>query len=54
MAGRNEEKLRDTLREIGEKAQVDLSVIPIIIADVGDEKSLIKMAGQTKVSLKFN
>lgn len=49
VAGRNKEKLESVLGEMGKKADRDLSKIPIIIADVGDEKSLVKMAEQAKV-----
>lgn len=49
VAGRDEEKLKRTLKEIGDKAEKDLSTIPIIIADIKDEKSLQKMAEQAKV-----
>lgn len=52
VAGRDEEKLKRTLKEIGDKAGKDLSSIPIIIADVKDEHSLQKMAERAKV--KFN
>lgn len=50
VAGRNEEKLKATLKEIGTKGNKDLSDIPIIIADVIDESSLQKMAERAKVS----
>lgn len=49
MAGRNEEKLKKTLQEIGEKSGKDLSNTPIIIADVNDEGSLKSMAERAKV-----
>lgn len=49
VAGRDEEKLKRTLKEIGDKADKDLSAIPIIIADVQDENSLQKMAERAKV-----
>lgn len=49
VAGRNETKLKDTLKEIGAKANDDLTGIPIIIADVNDEGSLQKMAERAKV-----
>lgn len=50
VAGRDEEKLKKTCKEIGEKANKDLSSLPIIIADVRDEKSLQKMAERAKVN----
>lgn len=53
VAGRNETKLKDTLKEIGAKANDDLTGIPIIIADVNDEGSLQKMAERAKVFLNF-
>lgn len=49
IAGRSQQKLESVLKEIGKKADTDLSKIPIIIADVGDELSLEKMARQTKI-----
>lgn len=49
IAGRNQQKLQDTLKEVGEKIGQNLSNIPIIIADVKDEKSLLDMAKQAKV-----
>lgn len=58
VAGRDEEKLKRTLKEMGDKAGKDLSTIPIIIADVKDENSLKSMAERAKVinrllTLKF-
>lgn len=50
VAGRNEEKLKLVLKEMGDKAGKDLSATPIIIADVNDESSLVKMAEKAKVS----
>lgn len=49
VAGRSKEKLERTLAEIGKKAGQDLSTLPIIIADVGDQKSLVEMAKRAKV-----
>lgn len=49
VAGRNEEKLRATLKEIGDKVEKDLSNTPIIVADVLDENSLKRMAERAKV-----
>lgn len=54
VAGRNEEKLQTILKEMGDKANIDLSATPIIIADVNDESSLIKMAEQAKVRIYSN
>lgn len=51
VAGRSEEKLKATLKEIGDKAEKDLSATPIIIADVYDEESLKKMAERAKVNM---
>lgn len=53
VAGRDEEKLKRTLKEIGDKANKDLSNLPIVIADVRDEKSLQKMAERAKVTICF-
>lgn len=49
VAGRSEAKLKQVLKEMGDKAAKDLSSIPIIIADVNDENSLQKMAERAKV-----
>lgn len=49
VAGRDEEKLKRTLKEVGDKVGKDLSTIPIIVADVKDENSLQKMAERAKV-----
>lgn len=49
IAGRNKEKLEILLDKMGEKAKQNLSNIPIIIADINDEKSLLEMARSTKV-----
>ncbi|XP_055325410.1 saccharopine dehydrogenase-like oxidoreductase [Sitodiplosis mosellana] len=49
VAGRDEEKLKRTLKEVGDKVEKDLSAIPIIIADVKDENSLQKMAERAKI-----
>lgn len=49
VAGRNKEKLEAVLEEMGKKADKDLSMTPIIIADVNDEKSLLEMAKKAKI-----
>lgn len=49
IAGRSKERLEGVLKEMGKKANKDLSHIPIIIADVKDEKSLTQMAEKAKV-----
>lgn len=49
IAGRNHEKLTRSLMDVGKKLQKDLSKIPIIIADIDDEKSLTEMTKQTQV-----
>lgn len=49
VAGRNKEKLEAVLKVMGEKAKVDLSKIPIIIADIKDEKSIKEMAEKCKI-----
>lgn len=50
IAGRSQQKLESVLKEMGAKADTDLSKVPIIIADVSDESSLEKMANQAKVT----
>jgi len=49
IAGRDQQKLEDVLKEMGTKAETDLSKIPIIIANVNDDESLEKMARQAKI-----
>lgn len=49
IAGRNQEKLEAVLKEMGKKADKDLSKIPIIIANINDEKSLADMASKAKI-----
>lgn len=49
VAGRNREKLEKILLETGTKMDADFSKIPIIIADVENEKSIKEMTAQGKV-----
>lgn len=49
VAGRNQEKIKEMLKEIGIKNGTDLSKTPIIIADITDEESLKKMCERAKV-----
>ncbi|KAI3418869.1 hypothetical protein GPALN_007969 [Globodera pallida] len=49
VAGRSEKKLQQTLKGVGDTTGKDLSKIPIIIADSGNEKQLAEMAKQAKV-----
>lgn len=49
IAGRSEEKLKDVLKKMGKKVDADLAKTPLIICDVGDEESLLKMAKNTKL-----
>lgn len=49
VAGRSKEKLAQVLKEIGAKAEKDLSETPTVIADVKDSDSLKKMAEQCRV-----
>jgi short subunit dehydrogenase-like uncharacterized protein len=49
VAGRSAKKLESILEAMGKKANKDLSKIPIIIADVNDEKSLLEMAKRAKI-----
>lgn len=49
IAGRNQQKLEQSLKEVGEKINKDLSKIPIIIADVQDENSILEMTKKAKV-----
>lgn len=51
IAGRRLDKLQQTLAELSEELQVDLSSVPTIIADVLDVSSLVNMAESTKVLL---
>lgn len=49
IAGRSKQKLEAVLQEMGKKAGQDLSEIPIIIADVSNQQSLVDMAKKAKV-----
>ncbi|EDW10260.1 saccharopine dehydrogenase-like oxidoreductase [Drosophila mojavensis] len=49
IAGRNREKLEEVLDEMGIKAGQDLSQIPIIIADVSDDNSVLRMAMSARI-----
>ncbi|XP_056641784.1 saccharopine dehydrogenase-like oxidoreductase [Diorhabda sublineata] len=49
VAGRSEDKLKDVLEKMGKKVEADLSGIPIIITDIKDDDSLLKMAQRAKV-----
>uniref|UniRef100_A0A1I8NAY2 Saccharopine dehydrogenase NADP binding domain-containing protein n=2 Tax=Musca domestica TaxID=7370 RepID=A0A1I8NAY2_MUSDO len=51
IAGRNESKLKDVLVKVGKRTQTDLSHIPIIVADVNDQKSIEDMAKKCKIVL---
>lgn len=49
VAGRSEDKLKDALETMGKKVEADLSETPIIITDIKDDESLLKMAERAKV-----
>lgn len=49
IAGRNEDRLKTVLKEVGEKLNENLLDIPVVIADVTDENSLAKLAERAKV-----
>lgn len=49
VSGRNKEKLESVLSTVGKKAGQDLSKIPIVIADIKDQNSLVEMAKRAKV-----
>ncbi|XP_030369592.1 saccharopine dehydrogenase-like oxidoreductase [Scaptodrosophila lebanonensis] len=49
IAGRNHDKLKAVLEEMGTKSKKDLSHIPIFLADVNDEASLLEMAKRCRV-----
>ncbi|XP_054725446.1 saccharopine dehydrogenase-like oxidoreductase [Anastrepha obliqua] len=49
IAGRSREKLEIVLKDMGAKAQKNLKDIPIIIADVENEASLLAMANRCRV-----
>lgn len=49
IAGRNLEKLKAVLKEVGVKAKKDLSQVPIVIADVNDESALLEMAKKCRI-----
>ncbi|ERL95526.1 saccharopine dehydrogenase-like oxidoreductase [Dendroctonus ponderosae] len=44
VAGRSEEKLKNVLKEYGDKLELDFGSIPVVIVDIKDEESLLKMA----------
>ncbi|XP_075146914.1 saccharopine dehydrogenase-like oxidoreductase [Haematobia irritans] len=49
IAGRSESKLRAVLETVGKKVQSDLTYIPIIVADVNNQKSIENMAQKCKI-----
>ncbi|XP_055622734.1 saccharopine dehydrogenase-like oxidoreductase [Toxorhynchites rutilus septentrionalis] len=49
IAGRTKSKLEAVLVEMGRKSGTDLSHIPIVLADVDDQQSLVRMAQQCKI-----
>ncbi|CAG0914767.1 unnamed protein product [Notodromas monacha] len=49
VAGRNENKVKETLASVSVATGEDLSNVPILIADVKDPASLEKMAEQAEV-----
>lgn len=51
VAGRNRDKLSKILTEMAVNEEVEVSKIPIIIADLNDSNSLEEMAKQAKVIL---
>lgn len=53
IAGRNDERLMEVLKEVGQQLDKNLLDIPIAVADVNDENSLLKMAECAKVNSYF-
>lgn len=51
IAGRNEKKLRALLQNLSDKTGEDTRNVPVVIANVSDEKSLHEMASKTRVLL---
>lgn len=49
VAGRSEERLRKVLKDMGEKIEVNLDNIPVVIADVSSQESLVNMAKRTRL-----
>ncbi|KAI6170782.1 Epimerase [Aphelenchoides bicaudatus] len=49
IAGRNENRLRKVLTDVGDLIGRDLSKIPVIIADSSNENDLVEMAKQTRL-----
>uniref|UniRef100_A0A182J806 Uncharacterized protein n=1 Tax=Anopheles atroparvus TaxID=41427 RepID=A0A182J806_ANOAO len=49
IAGRSQNKLQGVLKEIGDKANTDLSHVPIVLADVDNQDSLNNMARECRV-----
>lgn len=49
IAGRSEEKLKQALQDVGKKIEADLDAIPVVIADISDDESLVNMAKRAKL-----
>ncbi|XP_013098034.2 saccharopine dehydrogenase-like oxidoreductase isoform X2 [Stomoxys calcitrans] len=49
IAGRNELKLKTLLEDMGQKMQIDLSYIPVVVANVNDQISIETMAQKCKI-----
>lgn len=53
VAARSEKKVKEVLSQVGNKIGVDLSSTPIVLADVNDNESLLKMARKTKILINL-
>ncbi|KAK9700333.1 Saccharopine dehydrogenase NADP binding domain [Popillia japonica] len=53
IAGRSEQKLKDTLKEIEKNDESSFGDIPIIVADVNDSESLVKMTSRATVVINM-
>lgn len=49
VAGRNEKKTRDVLDKVSTYVGKNLDGIPVIVADVGDEDSILKMCKRGRI-----
>ncbi|XP_060526835.1 saccharopine dehydrogenase-like oxidoreductase isoform X2 [Cylas formicarius] len=49
VAGRSKCKLKQILKDVGNKIEIDLSSVPVFVAEINDYDSLLKMAQKAKV-----
>lgn len=49
VAGRNEKKIREVLDKVSTYVEKNLDAIPVILADVNDEDSILRMCKQGRI-----